>query len=160
MRFSWVQYTAFDISCNILEPFAVVVGHIVFSSVQHLKPYEVAYVLMVRLEFELLLLGALHKLPDIVRYLCAFFFGVAHLPVNSPSIPSGPAFCNRDGGARIGMTGRQEGREGSRILPECRDGEEHGVEEREAGRQEEIIKHPAFRWAAQSRNGDAKRCCR
>lgn len=73
-----VYDSALYVSRYGFEPFAVVVGHIVFSTVQHLKPYEVAYVLMVRLEFELLFLGALHKLPDVVRYLCALFFGVAH----------------------------------------------------------------------------------
>ena len=79
--------SAFYVSRYGFEPFAVVVGHIVLSSVKHPHSERLPDVVEVLLLFELLFLGALHKLPDVVRNLCAFFFGVAHSPQYPESQP-------------------------------------------------------------------------
>lgn len=77
MRFSWVQDSSFYISCDIFKYFAVVPRHIEVSSVKYLEAVDIALVVVYAL-LELLFLGALHKLPDVLRDFFAFFFRVAH----------------------------------------------------------------------------------
>jgi len=105
VRFSWVQYTAFNISCNSFEPFAIVVGHIVLPSVQHPQSWRLSDGVEVLLLLELLFLGALHKLPDVLRDFFAFFFGVAHCPVSSFQMAEQTATrCSGSGKSRFVTT--------------------------------------------------------